>query len=80
MQHRVVRCKPQFDVLDRFHVEHSCDGRTDGRTDGIEIAIAVSDDIHTCEVTVAPARLDMPQSALRPAAIAGPVRCPWCVQ
>jgi len=29
---------------------------------------------------VAPARLDMPQPALRPAAIAGPVHCPWCVR
>jgi len=36
--------------------------------------------IHTCRVTVAPARLDIPQSALRPAAIAGPVHCSWCVR
>jgi len=40
---------------------------------------AIDASIHTCGVTMAPARLGMLESALRPAVIAGPVRCPWCV-
>jgi len=35
--------------------------------------LVIHPSIRTCGVTVAPARLDMPQSALRPAAAAGPV-------
>jgi len=45
----------------------------------VDVTLTDETIIHTCEVTVAPSRLDMPQSALRPAAIAGPVRCLWCV-